>query len=383
MCYRKLLRQRNNHLPHLHLSFASLSGGIELLARSASATVESSINSTRYCFILSSRSETNEAIEFRRYHSGTPCQSRTSDLWIIFGTRGRSRAIRLGHEAVLRRRMGGTSAGSQSTEADVGSGDERKCRVVFDAAALYDGTTLNSQLEAVRNLQIDLLRAILRFHRLCVGLQADIEKMYLQIRVREEDRDACRFLWWDDEWRIRRYRLTRVSSAPRAAEEVLHNMYMDDLATSCDSLEEAQTLMDQLDCMEHHSTELVPEMSTVGVLQALQRFMARRGRPSGGRPARAMPPRRGGGTLPRHGSGPQLRRLPDPSPSSWCWSQHASGMGERVPHPGGGCSGRNETDLVGVTHPWAGADLARQGLLTPQRRQRTNQRPGNAFIMNR
>ncbi|KRX37783.1 hypothetical protein T05_12596 [Trichinella murrelli] len=53
-----------------------------------------------------------------------------------------------------------------------GSGDERKCRVVFDAAALYDGTTLNSQLEAGRNLQIDLLRAILRFHRLCVGLQA-------------------------------------------------------------------------------------------------------------------------------------------------------------------------------------------------------------------
>ncbi|KRY09195.1 hypothetical protein T12_3547 [Trichinella patagoniensis] len=29
-----------------------------------------------------------------------------------------------------------------------GSGDERKCRVVFDAAALYDGTKLNSQLEA-------------------------------------------------------------------------------------------------------------------------------------------------------------------------------------------------------------------------------------------
>ncbi|KRX77528.1 hypothetical protein T06_14535 [Trichinella sp. T6] len=71
-----------------------------------------------------------------------------------------------------------------------GSGDERKCRVVFDAAALYDGITLNSQLEEGRNLQIDLLRAILRFHRLCVGLQADIEKMYLQIRVREEDRDV-------------------------------------------------------------------------------------------------------------------------------------------------------------------------------------------------
>ncbi|KRZ19423.1 hypothetical protein T11_11255 [Trichinella zimbabwensis] len=44
-----------------------------------------------------------------------------------------------------------------------GSGDELKCRVMFDGTARYDGTTLNSQLEAVPNLQIDLLRAILRF----------------------------------------------------------------------------------------------------------------------------------------------------------------------------------------------------------------------------
>ncbi|KRX34940.1 hypothetical protein T05_2291, partial [Trichinella murrelli] len=150
-----------------------------------------------------------------------------------------------------------------------GVGDERKCRVVFDGAAKYTRTTLNSQLEAGPNLQIDLLRAILSFRRLCIGLQADIEKMYLQIRVRPEDRDACRFLWWDDEQKIRRYRLTRVcfgltcspflamgtvrshvrrhqASAPRAAEEVLNNMYMDDLATSCDSVAEARSLADQL-----------------------------------------------------------------------------------------------------------------------------------------
>ncbi|KRY08159.1 hypothetical protein T12_7544 [Trichinella patagoniensis] len=150
-----------------------------------------------------------------------------------------------------------------------GVGDERKCRVVFDGAAKYNGTTLNSQLEAGPNLQIDLFRDILSFRRLCVGLQADIEKMYLQIRVRPEDRDVCRFLWWDDEQKIRSYRLTRVcfgltctpflamgtvrshvrrhqASAPRATEEVLNNMYMDDLATSCDSVAEARSLTDQL-----------------------------------------------------------------------------------------------------------------------------------------
>ncbi|KRY86782.1 hypothetical protein T4D_13377 [Trichinella pseudospiralis] len=96
--------------------------------------------------------------------------------------------------------------------------------------------------------------------------------MYLQILMREENRDACRFLWWDGERRIRSYRLTRVcfglkcspflamgtvrshaqrheESAPRAAKEVLNNMYMDDLATSCNSVEEAQTLVDQLDSL--------------------------------------------------------------------------------------------------------------------------------------
>ncbi|KRX70646.1 hypothetical protein T06_6785 [Trichinella sp. T6] len=148
-------------------------------------------------------------------------------------------------------------------------GDERKCRVVFHGVSQHNGITLNSQLEAGPNLQIDLLRAIISFRRLCVGLQADIEKMYLQIRVRAEDRDACRFLWWDDEQKIHKYRLTRVcfgltcspflamgtvrshakqhyESAPRAAEEVQNNMYMDDLATSCDSVAEARSLVDQL-----------------------------------------------------------------------------------------------------------------------------------------
>ncbi|KRY18247.1 hypothetical protein T12_4835, partial [Trichinella patagoniensis] len=128
-----------------------------------------------------------------------------------------------------------------------GAGSERKCRVVFDGAAPYKGITLNRQLEVGPNLQIDLLRAILSFRRLRVGLQADIEKMYLQIRVRAEDRDACRFLWRDDEQKIRKYRLTRnYESKPRAAEEVLNHMYMDDLATSCDSVAEARTLVDQL-----------------------------------------------------------------------------------------------------------------------------------------
>ncbi|KRZ01244.1 hypothetical protein T11_439 [Trichinella zimbabwensis] len=151
-----------------------------------------------------------------------------------------------------------------------GEGGERKCRVVFDGSARYGGTSLNSQLEAGSPIQTDLLRALLRFRRFRVGLQADIEKMYLQVQIREEDRDACRFLWRDETQRVRKYRLTRVcfgltcspflamgtvrvharrhqASAPRAAAEVLHNMYVDDLATSCESPDEARTLATQLE----------------------------------------------------------------------------------------------------------------------------------------
>ncbi|KRY04254.1 hypothetical protein T12_13602, partial [Trichinella patagoniensis] len=107
---------------------------------------------------------------------------------------------------------------------------------------------LNRQLEVGPNLQIDLLKALLRFRRYRVGLQADIQKMYLQVRIAEQDRDACRFLWRDKSCELSHLRLQRVcfgltcypflaintvrvrarrhqDAAPRAATEILENMY--------------------------------------------------------------------------------------------------------------------------------------------------------------
>ncbi|KRZ27243.1 hypothetical protein T4C_3908 [Trichinella pseudospiralis] len=86
--------------------------------------------------------------------------------------------------------------------------------------------------------------------------------MYLQVQIREEDRDETQ--------EVCKYRLTRVcfgltcspflavstvrvharrhqATAPRAAAEVLCNMYVDDLATSCESPAEARTLATQLE----------------------------------------------------------------------------------------------------------------------------------------
>ncbi|KRY46994.1 hypothetical protein T03_8777 [Trichinella britovi] len=141
-----------------------------------------------------------------------------------------------------------------------GEGKEKKSRVVFDGSARYGQTSLNRQLEVGPNLQIDLLNALLRFRTYRVGLQADIQKMYLQVRIAEQDRDACRFLWrdksagvlWFDCYTFLAIKTVRVhasrhqDAAPRAAAEILENMYVDDLATSCDTIEEARELASEL-----------------------------------------------------------------------------------------------------------------------------------------
>ncbi|KRZ05319.1 hypothetical protein T11_2446 [Trichinella zimbabwensis] len=136
-----------------------------------------------------------------------------------------------------------------------GGPGKAKCRVVLDGSAEMNGASLNRCLDPGPKLQPDL---------------ADIEKMYLQIGLRPKDRDVCRFLWQaaGSKSPARIYRLTQVgfglSCSPflamrvirhhaqshgkikALADKVLSDMYVDDLATSCDRIEEAQTLIRQL-----------------------------------------------------------------------------------------------------------------------------------------
>ncbi|KRZ54428.1 hypothetical protein T02_13454 [Trichinella nativa] len=146
----------------------------------------------------------------------------------------------------------------------------RKCRIVFDGLAVYRGTSLNDHLESGPNLHVDLMGILLRFRRFRVGLQADIEKMYLQVGLHPEDRDACRFLWRGAGGgkAPREYRLTRVCfgltcspflaiqtirthaeksqhAGDKTARLITSNMYVDDLVLSCDSIEEAKKLVQE------------------------------------------------------------------------------------------------------------------------------------------
>ncbi|KRX85997.1 hypothetical protein T4E_6911, partial [Trichinella pseudospiralis] len=150
-----------------------------------------------------------------------------------------------------------------------------KHRIVFDASAKFKGTSLNEQLDSGLKLQADLLGILLRFRRFRVALQSDIAKMFLQVGLREEDRDVCRFLWRKDGpgGPIATYRLTRVcfglACSPYLAMQVVNHhlrekrdcfgtvvddimagMYVDDLVVSCDSIEEARDFA-------HRSSELL------------------------------------------------------------------------------------------------------------------------------
>ncbi|CAB4022309.1 Hypothetical predicted protein, partial [Paramuricea clavata] len=89
-----------------------------------------------------------------------------------------------------------------------------KTRVVFDASAKdSEGTSLNSCIEAGPALQPDLCGILSRFRKKKIAVTSDIEKMFLQISLREQDRDSHRYLWryLDLEASPKVYRMTRVT----------------------------------------------------------------------------------------------------------------------------------------------------------------------------
>ena len=71
-----------------------------------------------------------------------------------------------------------------------------KVRVVFDCAAKYKGVSLNSKLLQGPDLTNNLVGVILRFRQEKVAIAADIEAMFHQVRVKDDDCNALRFLWW-------------------------------------------------------------------------------------------------------------------------------------------------------------------------------------------
>jgi len=71
-----------------------------------------------------------------------------------------------------------------------------KLPIVFDAAR----TSQNKNLLQGPDMTNSLVGALLHFREGRVGLAADVEEMFHQVRVRKEDQEALRFLWWSDNY---------------------------------------------------------------------------------------------------------------------------------------------------------------------------------------
>jgi hypothetical protein len=73
-----------------------------------------------------------------------------------------------------------------------------KVRIVFDCAATFKDSSLNRALLQGPDLTSSLVGVLLRFRKYPVAVCADIEEMFLQVRVPPKDRWALSFLWWDN-----------------------------------------------------------------------------------------------------------------------------------------------------------------------------------------
>lgn len=138
-----------------------------------------------------------------------------------------------------------------------------KLRVVFDCAAQFKGESLNDKCKQGPDLNNKLVHVLLRFRQHELAIMADVEAMYYQVKVSEEDRDALRFLWVDEEGRevvyrmnahifggiwcacIATYAMRRTLEDQQVEDEfvrdvVRRSFYVDDCLRSVTSIEDAK-----------------------------------------------------------------------------------------------------------------------------------------------
>ncbi|XP_063979066.1 uncharacterized protein LOC135163517 [Diachasmimorpha longicaudata] len=138
-----------------------------------------------------------------------------------------------------------------------------KVRVVFDGSTKSSSSiSLNESLLIGPTIQDSLFTLILRLRQYNYVLTGDIEKMYRQFLIREEDRNYQRILWRNNNGEIITYQLNTVTFGlscapflairalqqlateetkdfPTAARILKNDLYVDDLLTGFNNIEEA------------------------------------------------------------------------------------------------------------------------------------------------
>ena len=156
-----------------------------------------------------------------------------------------------------------------------------KVRRVSDAASKYKEVCLNDKLLAGPDLLHGLIATKFRFREGPMALTADIESMFLQVQVPEQDRSCLRFLWrprTNEPVQIYEYQrhvfgakssstcanyarkrmgLDNEKDYPIAAKALQNNFYIDDFIKSVETPEEAIEVFNQLHTLlSQHGFEL-------------------------------------------------------------------------------------------------------------------------------
>lgn len=138
-----------------------------------------------------------------------------------------------------------------------------KVRLVWDAAATVEGTSLNSELLKGPDMLVPLPKVISCFREGPVAFGGDIQEMYHQIRIRSDDKQAQRFLFRSNPMDVPQVYVMDVATFgatcspcsaqfvknlnaehyaeeyPEAVTAIVKQHYVDDYYDSVDSVEEA------------------------------------------------------------------------------------------------------------------------------------------------
>lgn len=143
--------------------------------------------------------------------------------------------------------------------------NKTKLRVVWNSAATYKGFSLNQGLEKGPNLLNDLMAVIMHFRTKRVAFLGDIEAMFNQVQLAVRDRDFHRFVWNGKDYRWTRLPFGDKSApdlsiyclrfladehqeiAPLGSTVIKNQSYMDDIAGSCETEEQAEEVIHEID----------------------------------------------------------------------------------------------------------------------------------------
>ena len=146
-----------------------------------------------------------------------------------------------------------------------------KLRVVFDGSATTtSGTSLNQALLVGPTLQPTLSNILMKFRCYPVALNADISKMYREVKLSPQDKDLHRFIWRaSPDLPVKDYRMTRVTFGvsaspylavrillqtaddhgeeyPSATHHIRTSFYVDDFLGGANTVQEAMELFHSL-----------------------------------------------------------------------------------------------------------------------------------------